>query len=60
MPAASMMRLASTTFSLKSARSNAHRLAARGRPAKGGTRPRQSIRAGFAQPVRGTRSLLTG
>jgi len=60
MPAASMMRLASTAFSLKSARSTAQRSAARGRPVEGGARPRQSLRAAFAQPARGTRSLSAG
>ena len=60
MPAASMMRLASTAFSLKSARSRAQRSAALGRPVEGGARPRQAIRAAFSQSARGTRSLSAG
>ncbi len=58
MPAASMMRLASSAFSMKTARARAQRAAARGLPVEGGVRPRQAIRAAFAQTVRVTRSTL--
>ncbi len=60
MPAASLMRLASTAFSLQSARKNARRAAARGRPAAGRTRPRQSLKAAFAQPARASRGPSAG
>lgn len=61
MPVASMMRLASSAFSLKSERSRARRSAARGRPVHSGGRPRRTIRAASAQtasaqPTRGSRS----
>ena len=60
MPAASMMRLASTAFSLTSARSTARRSAARGRPVDGGARPKLAIEAAYAQHARGTRSPCAG
>ncbi len=53
MPAASLMRLASKAFELKSARHRARRAAARGRIPDGGVRPRQALRPASAQPARG-------
>ncbi|MGE0797356.1 MAG: hypothetical protein AB7G13_24575 [Lautropia sp.] len=57
MPAASLMRLASSSFSLKTARSRAIQSAARGVAVERGVRPRRAIRAALAQTMRAGRGL---